>query len=179
METKNQIPVFYFQVIWILRILYLSTSAQSISHQFFLNLPPAGVDTYRMVHKPTYKISSDLSKNRLLIELAGTIRKKELSAIYTDIRFSVADLQPGFDVITDLRACRLGYLSGVPDFKKIMQYLVGKEVGTTVRVVGKASLILKQVSRITKGIPGYKPVYVSTLEEAEKRLAEINPPKPS
>lgn len=140
---------------------------------FTLHSPPQGLDTCRMTQKRTYKVTSDIGRNRLLIELSGTIRKKDLGALYTDVRFCVADLQPGFDVITDLRACRLGHLSGIPEFKKIIQYMIHSKVRTTVRVVGKTSLVLKQISRITKVIPGYKPIYVSSIEEAEQQLDEL------
>lgn len=127
-----------------------------------------------MTPKHTYKVTADINKNRLFIELTGIIRKKELKALYTDVRFSVADLKPGFDVITDLRASTIGQLSGISEFKKIMQFLISNQVGTTIRVVGKTSLILKQVTRITKSISGYSPIYVSTIEEAEELLAQEN-----
>lgn len=47
------------------------------------------------------KVSADLKRNRLIITVSATASQKEAKKIYTDIRFCVADLQPGFDVITD------------------------------------------------------------------------------
>lgn len=155
-------------------VYYSCRRANNAAHTNVFKLPASGLDICKMTQTSTNKVTSDISKNRLYIKLSGTIRKKELGAIYTDVRFCVADLQPEFDVITDLRACRLGHLSAIPEFKRIVQYLVNKKVRKTIRVVGRTSLILKQVSRITKGITGYKPIYVSTIEEAEERLAEKN-----
>ena len=48
------------------------------------------------------KVKTDIKKNRIYITLPSTIVKKDLEKIYSDIRFGVADLKPGFDVITDL-----------------------------------------------------------------------------
>jgi hypothetical protein len=64
------------------------------------------------------RVTVDLKKNRLYITIAGRLNKKDLDGLYTDIRFGVADLQPGFTVINDLTKCTLAALSGLPTFKK-------------------------------------------------------------
>jgi hypothetical protein len=88
----------------------------------------------------------------------------------THVRFCVADLRPGFDVISDLSECNIGHLSGVPTFRKIMNFLITKEVGDVVRIIKGKSLIFKQVLNLSSRICGYKPIYVSTVEEAEEKL---------
>lgn len=90
--------------------------------------------------------------------------------LYTDVRFSVADLQPGFDVITDLSECTLAHLSGIPTFRKIMTFLIANGVGQVVRVMNGSSLIYKQIVNLSSRISGYKPSYVYSLEEAEEKL---------
>ncbi len=120
--------------------------------------------------KKTSKVTADIQKNRLVILLAGYIRKKELERIYTDIRFCVEDLQPGFDTVTDMRNCTIGYLSGAPVFKKIMDFLRSKDVGRIVRIKGRSRIILHQMSRLTSAFEGYEPIYVSSPEEAEEVL---------
>lgn len=120
----------------------------------------------------TSQVYSDIGQNRLYIILRGTISKAEITTIYTDIRFNVADLQPGFSVITEMSSARIGQLAGVPTFKKIADFLTASEVGTIVRVTGKPNLITKQLRRLTERIQGYTPIYVQTLEEAEQVLAE-------
>ncbi len=118
------------------------------------------------------RVTADLKKNRLVIILVGTIRKDDLESIYTDIRFCVRDLQSGFDVITDMREGRIGYLSGAATFLKIQEFLQSSKVGRIVRITGPSRIILQQIQRITQGKNGYKPVYVSTFEEAEHYLQE-------
>ena len=91
--------------------------------------------------------------------------------VYTDVRFCVADLEPGFDVVTDLTGCSIGHLDGIPVLRKISDYLVTSKAAEVVRVVGKTSLIFKQLFRVASLFQSYKPFYVSTLEEAEEKLA--------
>ena len=124
-----------------------------------------------MAVKSGSKVRADIKHNRLYITLAKTASKKELEKIYTDVRFCVADLKPGFDVITDLSQCTLGHLSGIPIFRKIMDYLVQHRPGEVVRVVGKMSVLFKQLIMLATRFQVYKPVYVNTVEEAEERLA--------
>lgn len=122
--------------------------------------------------KQKTRITADLKKNRLMITLGGRIRKPELERIYTDIRFCVQDLQPGFNVITDLRDCTIGYLSGALVFKKIMEYFLANKVGKIVRIVGNSRTIVHQISKLTSTMAGYSPIHVNTPEEAEEALAE-------
>lgn len=91
------------------------------------------------------KIRTDIKKNRLYITLPTSANIKELENIYAEIRFGTADLQPGFDVITDLSYCSIGHLSAVPALWKITSYLTAHQVGQVVRVVGDMGVILKRV----------------------------------
>jgi hypothetical protein len=123
------------------------------------------------------KVKADIKKNRLYITLPSAANKLELEKIYTDVRFCVADLQPGFDVITDLSQCTIGHLNGISTLRKIMDYLVIKEVGRVVRIVGDMSIILKQLLGIASRFQCYKAIYVNTPEEAEKELSQSIKPK--
>jgi hypothetical protein len=96
--------------------------------------------------------------------------------VYTEIRFCVADLQPGFIVITDLSRARLGHLSGIRSFKNVMQFLLDRQVGQVIRVVTKESIILAQLLRISSAVQGYSPIYVHSLEEAHAKIAELQGP---
>jgi hypothetical protein len=116
------------------------------------------------------KVKTDIRKNRLYITLPTSVNTKELEKIYSDIRFGIADLKPGFDVITDLSKCSVGHLSAVPLLWKISSYLTAHQVGRVVRVVGNMGLILKQLIALSIKFQCYKPVYVLTMEEAEEEL---------
>lgn len=115
-------------------------------------------------------VKADLKKNRLYITIAGKLNKKDLDGLYTDIRFGVADLQPGFDVITDLTECTLAALSGFATFNKITDHLLANNVGKVVRIIDERRIIFKQILNSASRIKGYTAVYVKSLEEAENEL---------
>jgi hypothetical protein len=116
------------------------------------------------------KVRTDIKKNRLYIILPTSVNTRELERIYTEIRFGVADLQPGFDVVTDLSQCSIGHLSAVPVLRKITSFLVAHKVGRVVRIVGNMGLVLKQLIALSSKFHCYKPVYVLNMEEAEEEL---------
>lgn len=119
------------------------------------------------------KVTADLKRNRLIITVSATASQKEAKKIYTDIRFCVADLQPGFDVITDFSGCTLAHLSAIATMRQIMEYLIAKQPGNIIRVVGKNSLVFKQLMQFINKFQSYKPIYVNTLEEADEFLASL------
>lgn len=121
----------------------------------------------------TCKVIPDIEKNRLYITLYGRLSKKELTKLYTDVRFGVADLQPGFAVVTDLSECTLAALSGIPTYKKITNYLIENNVGQVIRVLKKNSLIFKQVLNFASKRAGYQVDYVSSVQEAEDTLTNL------
>ena len=47
------------------------------------------------------KVKADIIENRLYFKFSGKAEKDDLDKLYTDVRFLVADLTPGFDVIKD------------------------------------------------------------------------------
>ncbi|MBM9537812.1 PilZ domain-containing protein [Desulfobulbus alkaliphilus] len=115
------------------------------------------------------KAVADISRNRLYLTMSGHVDAKTLNALYTDIRFCVADLQPGFIVIDDSSECNLIYLSGLPVYKKIMDYLAANKVGEVVRVV-QDTISHKQIINYTDKIQCYKTMYADQIEAAEKKL---------
>lgn len=123
-----------------------------------------------MARKKNSGAVADIGKNRLYITITGNLSKRELDNLYTDIRFCVADLTPGFDVITDVSECTLAALSGIPTFKKITNHLITNRVGKVVRVIDENKIIFKQILNLAARMQGYRANYVSTLEEAEIEL---------
>ncbi len=117
-------------------------------------------------------VSANIRKNRLYITLQEVLSTKELEKLYTDIRFCVADLQPGFSVVNNLTQVRIGHLSAIGTYRKIMQFLMEKKVGQVVRVIGNAKIIYLQMLKLSDKIQHYQPIYVETIEEAEALLDE-------
>jgi hypothetical protein len=116
------------------------------------------------------KVKANTRKNRLYFTFSGRVLKGEMDKLYTDARFCVSDLTPGFDVISDFSECSLIQISGIESFRKIMNFLISKGAGEVVRVINRNSLVFKQVINLSSRICGYRPIYVSTLEEAEEKL---------
>jgi len=116
------------------------------------------------------KAVANIAQNKLYITIGGKLTKENLDKLYTDIRFCVADLTPGFDVINDLSDCKLAALSGIPTFRKITNHLVTKRVGRVVRVIDKSKIVFRQILNFAARIQCYSVIYVNTLEEAETIL---------
>ncbi|MDD2467337.1 MAG: PilZ domain-containing protein [Desulfobulbus sp.] len=120
--------------------------------------------------KPKIKAVANISKNRLYVTIAGNITLKLLEKLYTDIRFCVADLKPGFNVISDISQCNIIYVVSFPVYKKIIQYLVDNRIGSIVRIIKKDTVGCKQVERFTESMQCYKIMYAYSLDEAENLI---------
>ena len=116
------------------------------------------------------KIKADVRGNRLYFYFVGAANKTAMEKLYTDVRFCVADLKPGFDVISDFSHCDIIHLDSIPAFKKIMSYLIENGLGEIVRILQIDKVSHKQILNLATWVQGYKPIYVSTLEEAEESL---------
>lgn len=118
-----------------------------------------------------HKVTADLKRNRLTITIPATATQNVAQKIFTDIRFCVADLKPGFNIVTDYSHCVFAHLSAIPIMRQIMDYIVSKQPGNIIRVMGEKALITKQLIHYADKFQSYTPVYVHTLEEAEEYLA--------
>lgn len=115
-------------------------------------------------------VFTDIKKNRLYITITGHLTKVQLERFYTDVRFGVADLKPGFDVVNDLSGCTLAALSGLPIFNKITNYLITNKVSRVVRVVNNNKVVFRQILNVGSRMQGYKAIYVESVEEADREL---------
>jgi hypothetical protein len=120
--------------------------------------------------KPKTKATANISKNRLDITISGNVNNKSLEALYTDVRFCVADLTKGFEVINDISQCNILYVSCFPVFKKITDYLVANNVGEIVRIVNDENISYKQLSNYLDKVHCYKTIYAASKKEAEEKL---------
>jgi len=125
--------------------------------------------------KAQVKAKANLQKNRLHITASGNIDAKLLEKLYTDIRFCVADLKPGFQVLSDISQCQLFYITSLPTYKKIIDFLIAQRAGGIIRIIKHNNISCKQVINLSERIGGYSPLYVHSVEEAEQRLEEIVP----
>lgn len=120
--------------------------------------------------RQTYRIIPNIASNRLDIKIAGKIGQKDLGRIYTDLRFGIADLSPGFDVITDLQECTLMFLDGLDSLNKITNFIIRNKANFIVRIINKKQLISKQAMNLEAIKQGYKVIYVNDKDKAEQEL---------
>jgi len=116
------------------------------------------------------KVRVDMSRNRIYCTISGDITKADLEKFFTDVRFGIADLKPGFSMITDLTNCRIAHLAAIPTFRKIMHYIVNHGVQEVIRIINPKNLVFKQILNLTSQIQSYSPIYVNTLQEAEDKI---------
>lgn len=119
------------------------------------------------------KVRVDIKENILHIIVSGRIRAKNLESIYTDIRFGVADLKPGFAVITDMTEASIAHLSCISVFTKITTFLQASKVGPVFRITSKDGIILNQILRATASLQDYPIMYVAGVEEAKAEIHKI------
>lgn len=121
------------------------------------------------------KAKVNIPKNRLHLAISGNIDSKLLEKLYTEIRFCVADLKPGFQVLSDISQCQLFYITSLPIYKKIISFLIAQRAGEIVRIIKNNNISCKQVISFTDRIGGFAPLDVQNQEEAEQRLLEMIP----
>ncbi|WP_310599590.1 PilZ domain-containing protein [Desulfobulbus sp.] len=119
------------------------------------------------------KTTANIKKNRLYLTIAGNIDAKMMQKLYTDIRFCVADLKKGFDVVSDVSQCNILYVTGLPIYKKIIDFLIANHVGSIVRIISDDNLSYKQLANFSARIHSYRTLYAHSLEEAEQKLEEL------
>ena len=117
------------------------------------------------------KVKADVIENRLYFKFSGDVAKEELEKAYTDVKFLVADLTPGFCVIDDYSDCDAGQICR-KSLKKISNYLVTNGLGEVVRVVNGNSLLHDQAEILSSAISEIIPVYAKTHEEAQEHLEQ-------
>lgn len=113
------------------------------------------------------RVSASIAQNRLYLTIVGNINEQVLRPLYTDLRFCVADLKPGFEVIVDMSQSNLIYVESLKIYKKIIDYLIEAQVGEIIRIVRENSISCTQISSYTKKIQTYKAMYVGSMDEAE------------
>lgn len=118
--------------------------------------------------KPLAKADANIKKNRLLVTIAGNVDGKSLEKLYTDIRFCVADLKEGFEVVSDISRCNLIYITGMPVYKKIIDFLIANKVGAIVRIIKKDNVSFRQLVNFSEKIHCYRSIYADNKEDAEK-----------
>lgn len=124
-----------------------------------------------------FKVHADIKNNLLKITFANDFKKRDLERLYTDVRFAVADMQPGFIVIADYSDCNLVNLDSLPVFGKLIQFLISNNVSEVIRILPKTKLFKTQIINFTSQCSAYHPIVTYTADDAKKILDTIIPRK--
>lgn len=115
-----------------------------------------------------FRVTSDATKNRLHITLAGYLEGPERQEALKAIMAEAGKLAPGSDVINDISALHASNKEGFKDLLRAKSALKLKGVGHIIRVV-KIPLSHMQIERISKAA-GYEADSAESIEEADRRL---------
>ncbi len=116
------------------------------------------------------KIETNLKENRITLVFAKILTKKDLDSVYTDVRFTVNDLKPDFNVISNFSETKFLYLNALGVFRKIFNFILSNDCGDIVRVIQDNRIIHKQLLNLALRVPGHVPNYAPTIDEAEAKL---------
>lgn len=116
-------------------------------------------------------VTSDPSRNRLYITLAGHMSPADRQEVTKAIMAEVAKLTQGFDIVTDITALHASDQEGFKDLLRARSALKLKGVGHVIRVV-RIPLSRIQMERISEAA-GYQDESVDSLEAADRRLDEL------
>lgn len=117
-----------------------------------------------------FTVTSDPTRNRLYITLAGYLDDADRQAAMKAILAEVAKLTEGFGIVTDITGLHATNKDGFKDLLRIKSALKLRGAGHVVRVV-KIALSHIQMARVSEEA-GYETDHVDSLEEADRRLDE-------
>lgn len=114
------------------------------------------------------RISPDVGKNRLIIQLFGSPTPAHLATADRDLRDALSRLRPPVDVLSDIRELETLELVLGEDFSKLGQLLYGFGIRKVVRVVGKSVQAAVQLQRLSKQLKGTTAHLAFSMAEAEQ-----------
>jgi hypothetical protein len=119
-----------------------------------------------------FQVSSNATKNRLYITLAGHMESSERQEAMRAIMAEAGKLGPGFDIITDISELHATDQAGFKDFLRAKSTLKLKGVGHIIRVT-RIPLSRIQLERISEAA-GYQSDYANSVAEADQQLDALH-----
>jgi hypothetical protein len=113
------------------------------------------------------KVSANNLENRLYMTLSGSIDLNDALETIRQIRLEVAKLEPGFDVINDIRFLKIANLQAALKIKQGSKIIENAGAKRVIRVVGSSTFAVKVFAKFSSLIGSKTKVhYVPTMEEA-------------
>ena len=113
----------------------------------------------------------DRQKNRLYIKLSGFFRGKDAPKAMEDLEAALAEVQPGFDTVTDLSEFVPGAPGATAALTQGGEMVAAKGRRNAVRVTGGLMTGLMQFQRLLKGVLDEETTrYAKSVREADAIL---------
>jgi len=119
-----------------------------------------------------YKLRSDVSKNRLYVQLEGLFTLEEMKRCVDETIAESRKLKHGYTVVTDISQLRTPSQDVATEIERVQAHFVASAVAHGARVVGE-SVITGMQFRRTSVQAGYPSINVRTLAEAESFLDSL------
>lgn len=104
--------------------------------------------------------------------ISGDVQLAESKRVVAELRNRAKELQPGFDVINDLRYLKISSLSAALQIKNGVKVLAEHGSNRTIRVVGGSKFAIFIFAKYSELTAKGKVFYVPTVEDAEKILRQ-------
>jgi len=122
-----------------------------------------------------YEIISNPTKNRIYFRMEDFLNDEEVREAVDKMIEEIGKLKPGFDIINDLSTFKPVSPEGAKEIERMIQFSNTRNVRHVIRITGPHILSQMQFDRINR-MYGSSNVteYVTSREEAERRLDELN-----
>lgn len=118
-----------------------------------------------------YTFEANRAKNRLVIKLSGFFRSSDVEPAMAGLNAALAELKPGFDVITDLSDFKPGSPGAAKAMAQAGQMVKEKGRRNAVRITGGLMTGLMQFQRLLKSVFNEDEVrYAKSIQEANSIL---------
>ena len=114
------------------------------------------------------RITPDVGRNRVLIQLSGVPTSAEALASERELRDALSRLRSPVDVLSDIRELDSMESFSPDDFSRLGGILRSFGVRKVVRVVGKRALAAVQMERLSRHMKDHTAHLAFSLEEAEQ-----------
>lgn len=114
------------------------------------------------------RISPDVGRNRVLIQLSGAPTSAEAVTGERELRDALARLRSPVDVLSDIRELETMESLLPDDFSRLGEILRSFGVRKVVRVVGKRAQAAVQMERLSRHLKSHTAHLAFSMDEAEQ-----------
>lgn len=120
-----------------------------------------------------YDIEADEERNRLYIDISASLSEEEAIQSTDQVVRAVEDvLEPGFDVITDIREFEPGSPEAVEQLERGKRAMRENGCAAAVRVMPESATASMHFERVGEDEEAYPVAEAETVEQAEELLDE-------